>query len=317
MTIQLRGLILVLVALLPLAAEAQQPFDAVVSGESVFGCYILPIIEPGVVWVNPDRVEQPTNISIVASSDGRRVFAATDGIPYRIVQVEPSGAQTPFYPSAEGFAINIAVADDGHVYVLSSGARVERISPSGTLEATYPVGTVPPVDFAFDVASDNCTLFYSRGGVISRINGCTGASLPDFASVPFVSDIEVLPDGQVLLTQGDGVRLYSAAGTLVRTVASIAAYGFDSERFEAAQASLRDEVLWIAVVNGCETSSSLLRVSFATGAELSRRPLPVLNTASGLVIGAAAASIPTLSEMVMVLLVLALAAGGSVALELR
>jgi hypothetical protein len=316
MTIQLRGLILVLVALLPLAAEAQQPFDAVVSGESVFGCHIVPIIEPGVVWVNPDRVEQPTDIAMVASGDGRRVFAVTEGSPYRVVQVEPSGAQTAFH-TGTGRALGLAVADDGRVYVVTDDPRLDRISPSGTLEASYPLGTVPPLNGPFDVAPDNCTIFYSRGGVISRINGCTGASLPDFASVPFVSDIEVLPDGQVLLTEGNAVRLYSAAGALVRTVASITAYGFDSDRFEAAQASLRDGVLWIAVVNRCEASSSLLRVSFATGAELSRRPLPVLNTASGLVIGAATASIPTLSEMVMVLLVLVLAAGGSVALKLR
>lgn len=304
------------------AAAAQQPFEAVIAGRRVDGCRILPLVRQGVEWVNPDRVEADSDISALASGDGRRVFATVEGTPYRVVRIEPDGTRTPFFTGPSGFALAVTVADDGRVYVLVGGLitgllRIDRISPAGVLEASVVAGGGTD---GFDVASDNCTIYYGRGTTIRRFDACTGTELPDFATTPQdVTDLEVQPDGRVLVAVEGSVLLYSAAGALVRTVTTVAAHGLDPSRFTAEEAALRDGTLWVAITNACDTSEGghLLRLSFDTGAVISRDVLSYLNGANSMVIGAAAASIPTLAEMALALLALALAAGGALVLRLR
>lgn len=320
MAIRLRGLLLVLSAALSLTAAAQ-PFEAVLAGDTVRGCYILPMIDRGLVWVNPDRAEDSTDIGAVDSADGQRVFAVVESAPYRVVRIFPDGSRTSIY-TGTGVGLQLAVAADGRFYVVANSAgslRIDRISASGALEASLPLPVLPSVGGAFELAPDGCTIFYARGDTIARVNGCTGAALPDFATTAsWANDIEVLPDGNVLIAVDGQVRQFSAAGVFVRTVANVTTYGFDSTH-SIFQTVARDGILWIAVMDSCNTDESyLLRVQLSDGAEISRIPLELLNRAYSLVIGSATvAAIPTLSELVLVLLTLALGAAGALAIRLR
>lgn len=227
MTILLRGLLLGLCVIVS-SVSAAQPFEAVIAGDTVYGCYILPIIERGLEWVNPGRVEESTDIAAIDSPDGQRVFAVVQTAPYRVVRIFPDGSRTTRY-TGTGIGLQIAVAGSGTMYVVANTAgnlRIDRISGAGTLEASYPLPALPSVGGAFELAPDGCTIFYARGETIARINGCTGAALPDFATVPFANDIEVLPDGQVLIAIYEQVQQFSATGVPVRTVATVTTYGY-------------------------------------------------------------------------------------------
>lgn len=319
MTTRLRGLILVL-AVLSASAAAAQPFEAVIAGDTVYGCYILPIVQRGLEWVNPDRVDDATDIGAIDSADGQRVFAVVQPTPYRVVRIFPDGSRTAIY-TGTGYGLQIAVAGDGRIFVAVNNAgsyRIERISASGTLEASYPIPALAMVYGAFELAPDGCTLFYARGDTIARVNGCTGAALPDFATVPWANDIEVLPDGQALIAVDGRVQQFSAGGVFVRTVANATAYGFDPGD-AIFQTVVRDGVLWFAVMDSCETEGAyLVRVQLASGAEISRTEIELLNRANSLVIGfATVAAIPTASEVVLILLALALGAAGVFAVRLR
>lgn len=201
---------------------------------------------------------------------------------------------------------------------------LDRLSAAGVLEASYPFPAVSRGP-GFDVAPDGCTVFYASiagdriGGRIHRFDGCTGTALPDFATTPrMVNDLEVQPDGRVLVATDANVFLYRADGTLERTVvASVAAYGFDALRTVIDQVSLRQGVLWLTPNDPCG-EGTLLRVSFADGTELSRRRPSVVHVTYHLVVGSASlAAVPTAGEGGLSLLALALAAGGVLLLRVR
>ena len=295
-------------------AEAQQNFDVVVAGfDASFGCFILPIVQPVQQWYGPDRTDYDSDIMTIASADGRRVLALLDGAPLQIVELRPDGSQSPFYSGSPGFGSSMTIAPNGTVFVSVGGVTpsLVRISAAGVLEATYPLTTD-----MIDVASDGCTIYYRTGAnVIARINGCTGAPLPDFTSLTWVNAFEVLPGGEVLVSTEDEVHLYDASGAFVRVVASLPAYGLNDHMAEAT--ALSGGVLYVAATNSCDaTDSFLLRVAFSDGAELSRAPLEMTGAAA-IVVGNAVAGVPTLGEMALALLAFTLAAGGALVLKIR
>lgn len=307
------SLLLLLLAAAPLAG-AQQKFDAVVAGHDIMGgCYILPIARNRVQWYQPDAVYD-RDFMTIGSADGRRVLALSWGNPLTIVEIRPDGSQVPFYTGPQPAGLGMAVAANGTVFVSTGGmaSQLVRISPEGVLEATYPFSGSNHLA----VAPDGCTILYSFGtNLIRRINGCTGEALPDFAPSGWINDIDVLPDGQVLVASESSVRLYTAEGVLVRTVASLGSYGLGDRQADAV--AVRGGVLAVAAVDGCQADESfLLRVDFSDGTELSREPLQ-LTTARGLVLGASVPGVPTLGEMALALLAFALAAAGALALSLR
>ena len=110
-------------------------------------------------------------------------------------------------------------------------------------------------------------------------------ALPDLVAGSF-RDIEALPNGQVLLSSGDQVFLYDAAGTLVREVAELSDYGFGNN-VAAAQIAINPDgsVLYVTASAGCdEEPNLLLTISFASGELLSNRPL-AMNGPTSLVVG--------------------------------
>jgi hypothetical protein len=150
------------------------------------------------------------------------------------------------------------------------------ISPAGVLEASYPMPEAS-VDTSLAVGDDGCTVYYFTYDRMRRMNGCTGAVLPDFLIPPSPSnifDVDPLPNGQVLVAIDDRVDLFDAAGTFVRTVASLSSYGLEGWTVGQVIADASLSQVWLTK-SGCDAEGELLRVSFANGAELSRLQLNI------------------------------------------
>ena len=304
------GILIAVVVLVPALVLAQQQprFEAVLSGARMLGCVIiLPVGFQAVEWVNPDRVEEDSDVLMVASSPGLPVFAVRSG---DIVTLQPDGTYAPFAnPTFNPLAIT--VAPTGRVFTASNGPTLTVFSPAGVEEASYPLPGLDQLIIA--AAPDGCTIYYDKAGAIGRINGCTGAVLPDFASgdLEWLFDIYPLLNGQVLIAIDNGVRLYDAAGNFVRNVADVSLYGFDSQYFPLQVATTPDsQILYLAISDGC-SDAFLVRASMRDdGRELSRRPIQV-NAANGLVIGAASTmDAPTASEAALMLLAVVLGLSG-------
>lgn len=295
--------------LFSLTIEAQQPFRAGLSGADVYGCDFLPLGDEKVEWISPDRVENPTDVKQIASDGNDRVLALLNGPGLTIVRMQPSGSQTPFYQNPAAFAETFAVGSDGRVYVplqIGPSFFLAVISPDGVLQVMHPF----PIDShptSTAIAHDGCTFFFYThlSNTVRRFNACTGAFLPDVFPGHVVSDIEPLPNGQVLLAEHTSARLYDANGTFIRTVATTSTYGFNEE---IGQVAVTDDGqdLWLTI-SGCGVTGYLLRVSFNSGTELSRRQI-ALNSPNALVIGNAATSDVPLGPNALMLLAIALAA---------
>ena len=306
---------LLLIFLLVPVLEAQA-FRVAISGTSAdqIGCNI-PI--PGffrVVWLSPDVTrDDPVKI---ASGDGQRVLGLLDEGGVSLVEVFPNQAPEPFFsglPAEQGLAI--AVAPNGRAFVLySSGVPgLAVISPAATLEGNYPLpaGTVTN-GAEIAVMPDSCTVLFAQSGGIGRINGCTGAPLPDFvATAGTVHDIQPLPGGDVLVAIDQNIELFNAAGGFVRTVTSLPAFSGEPQEL-----AFFGGFVWIAVTRGLCSEGTLLRISLADGTELGQSPL-ALDFANGMVVGAATGDIPTLSPALVILLTLSLVIAGTFMVRLR
>lgn len=287
------------------SVQAQQPFEVAISGTQVVGCFILPFVDRRLQWIVPNRLETGSSVRTIASGDGRRVFALLSAPNVRIVEVRPDGSQTPFFTMDGATADALAAGPDGRVFVrLHTGTyQLGVISPAGVLEATYPLA------FAFqtsmDVGSDGCTIFYSDDDtIVHRIDACTGTALPDFSTslTGIITDLDALSNGQLLIADLERVALCDSSGSFVRWVATLSAYGFEEDADVGQIAASADLTRVFLVPQECEVDGTLLELSFANGAEISRRTIG-LNFPSGIVIGAAAAAaVPTASEWALALL---------------
>ena len=318
-----RTLGLLLLLGLSLTAGAQQ-YEFAVSGAD-FPCFILPIVSEQAWFYFPDppQPDLPRE-SPVVTYDTPMIAGGAGGVVFgvkrtsEVVRFTANGLPTPFFGGIAGAQVpGIAVAPSGRIYrsVYRGGvAHLAVISPAGVQEAIYPLPGSPFPEI-LAVAPDSCTVYYANVTGIKRINGCTGAPLPDLVALEDVNDIEILPNGELLVAAGQQVFHYSAAGALIRTVTSLASYGFNASA-TLEEVALSNGVLWIVASQGCETE--LLRVAFDTGAEVRARLELTLVTASGLVINSAtAANVPTAGEVALTLLAFAIAAAGSFVLRLR
>lgn len=315
-----RTVFLILFAALGPVAQAQ-PFEAVIAGDQSPCITITAPTIHVLQWIDPDRLDLGfTGPFSIASADGVRVFALDNdgpGFSFRVTEVFAGGGQIPFFTLPGYRGDWITQATNGRIFVLAhqgDAQFVAVLSPGGVLEAIHPL-PAPGFVTAFAVGSDGCTLFYGQGGVVRRMNGCTGAALAPFVTAD-VNDVFPLPNGQVLAALDDQVVLYDAGGSVLRSFA-LATYGFTSG-FEAGDVALSADqrTLWIAALPVCveEDEGRLLRINFETGAELARDPLS-LTLSRGLVIGLAAADVPLAGPTVLLFITLALATAGVLVLR--
>ena len=110
----------------------------------------------------------------------------------------------------------------GNVYVgqADGTGAVLKFDASGNPLAQYGVARDDRGSDWIDLASDQCTLFYtSEGTLVKRFNVCTNAQLPDFATLPSGSAfaLRIRPSGEVLVAATNAVYRLDATGALVQT----------------------------------------------------------------------------------------------------
>ncbi|HEY0143339.1 MAG TPA: hypothetical protein VGF48_20775 [Thermoanaerobaculia bacterium] len=224
---RLTFLLAAMVVMVAASASAQVP-DVVIVGERL--CSITcptPLYQ--VEWFGPTYGHRigPNVFKVVESAPGGRLYALLTGSPSRVVEVLPDGSYTPLTAPLAGFRlIDLTVARNGAFYVLASQGnaspgRILAFDPSGNLVATRNASVGTQDYYRLDLAADQCTLFYTDFSLttIRRINVCSGAPLPDLATLPGeVRDLRVLPDGGVLVVDVDrGLVRLNAAGVETRT----------------------------------------------------------------------------------------------------
>jgi outer membrane protein assembly factor BamB len=227
-----RSIFAVLFLLTSTVAAAQTYEYAVAGGEGI--CVIFtPVITNRLEWTGGTIGN--SDIRIVAQAPGGRVYGATfTSQPDVIAEIRPDGSRTPI--TAPGRSAAAMVVDDaGAIYALTRTSvttyELVAFNPDGTVRATYPLtgtymqfpGSVNS-ESPIDLAADQCTLFLIEGGTtIKRFNVCSGAPLPDFATIPPSAGqgtaLRILPDGGVIVVTPVFAQLqrFDANGALVRT----------------------------------------------------------------------------------------------------
>ena len=254
------GRLAILALVLTIAAPVfAVPYDRVIVGDRLVGCMFLPISSPRIEWF-PFWASEPTDLFTVAAAPGERVYAALSGPGIEIVELKADQSRTPFFSGADGYdAASLAVASSGEVHVLARGganAAIISLSSSGALVATHSLSfPIQTYEYAFDLASDQCTTAIGAGGVIHRFDVCTGTALPDLVSA-HAEDLAFLPNGDVLTSSTLDLRRYDSSGVLVNTI--------DTDEWPGAIA-LRGQGNRAIVGTGCD-SGRLVAVDLVTGA---------------------------------------------------
>lgn len=209
------------------------PPDVILSGTN-YCPGILPIVVPdpvfviewGNLWSEVGSSSYSGITTIAAGGSGR--LLALERPPenyyqFNVLEIRADQTRTQLF-SMDGFAGVGLVADSaGKIYVLGArpsplDMRIFALSPSGSLLASYPIaGTSEELSQRIDLASDQCTLFYSRDAdsTLHRFNVCTGTPLPDLPAQS--GGVAVLPDGDILTVGSSQLRRYDQSGSLVRT----------------------------------------------------------------------------------------------------
>jgi Big-like domain-containing protein len=157
----------------------------------------------------------------------------------------------------------------GNVFVgQADGTRdVRKFSPVGALLASYDVATGPRGSDWIDLASDQCTLYYtSEGNTIRRFDTCTNTQLSNFATAFTAAGssstcyaLRIRLNGEVMVACTDKVYRLSAAGTVIQSYPLPA--GETSFLF-AMNLDPDNTTFWTAGFN----SGNIYRINIATGA---------------------------------------------------
>jgi hypothetical protein len=299
-------------------------FEAIVTGDNTpCGGVATPIISNVFeLFLAADEIASSnvsSGILAVASGDGRRILALAASPGLRVLSLTGVFLETTIYENPDYTPMAIAQAPNGRIFVTATRGPsyfLLVVSPAGVLEATYPF---PGAGDVLDVGPDGCTLYFRADvGAIGRFNGCTGETLSPFVTIGYVNDIDPLPDGRVLVAFGREVRLYSAGGTLLRTI-DLDSYGYKPAMLPMQIALNTDNTLYIVVFDlYCEGQEErgLLRIAFDDGRELSRRKFEDLGSVRSLIVGTAAlATVPSVSEWGLLLIAFAIATIGWLALR--
>ncbi len=149
-----------------------------------------------------------------------------------VFSFDPVSTNTqPFASGLQG-ALDCVVDASGNFYVtrgptltLEGPAGVDYYAPDGTLldSIDFVLGSLS----GLDLAADNCTMFYPARVIgnldIKRHDVCTDTTLPDFATLPAIStntrcgNVEIRPNGEVLVNCGDIFYRMSPAGAILQS----------------------------------------------------------------------------------------------------
>ena len=215
--------------------------------------------------------------------DANKNFYVADDFSGAISEYDSNGNLLPLFASGLQNPLSPVFDSSGNLYVgQQTTPYVAEFAPDGTrLPDIGPMNTeLYGVDW-IDLASDECTLYYTTEGTdIMRYNKCTNTQLPNFNTVPFDASqsafqLRILPDGSVLVADSNAVLHLDANGNLIRTYSCASLPGCGDQLF-ALSLDPDGTSFWTgdAVIGG------LWRVDMATG-----NVLQTINTNSGAFFG--------------------------------
>ena len=132
----------------------------------------------------------------------------------------PDGTRGMMESFPEGFEVTAMDANSSHIYAATSDGRflnqLYRIDPAGPVD--FPL-FLESTTTSIDIASDDCTLFYStleRG--IRQMDVCRGDSTGTLLLSRAANDIALLPDATILAAprEGDAILRIRSDGRVVR-----------------------------------------------------------------------------------------------------
>jgi PKD repeat protein len=114
---------------------------------------------------------------------------------------------------------SIVFDSSGNAYVGETGCShaLLKFDAYGNLAAAYSVSTETEGSDWIDLASDQCTVYYtSQGTTVFRFNACTGQQQPPFAkSLTTGLAVKILPDKSVLVADKGDIVHFDASGQAI------------------------------------------------------------------------------------------------------
>jgi hypothetical protein len=303
----MRGaLTFVLLLLVACAAGGEEAFELVVTGSYTAGCTVVPITDgPTARWLEPDRGEGDPSFGILAGYRGRVFAIAHD--PRRTARVLATGlGEAVFtFPSSFTDIHALGVAPNGRFFV-ATAAGLTVVSAAGAIEAEWPLSPMFTEEMALAIAPDSCAMYFAGRyqNEVRRFDACTGQTLPAFpVAEPWITDLDTLSNGHVLVSGERGVTEYDAGGQLIRRIVE---QNGDVALHVAVTAN--EAAIWVARMPLCDFDGSFLKLSLTDGELLDGRQYVSMNDIIGMAAGAAdVAPIPSASPIALLILAATLA----------
>ena len=215
--------------------------------------------------------------------DSHNNFYVTDDTNGEISEYDSSGNLLPLFASGLSNPLSLTFDNSGNLYVGqqttpyvaefdSNGIRLPDIGPLNT--------ELFGVDW-IDLASDQCTLYYTTEGTdIMRYNKCTNTQLPNFNNTSFDAnqsafELRILSDGSVLVADSNAVLHLDASGNVIQTYPCSALPNCEGQLF-AVNLDPDGTSFW----TGDAISGDIWRIDIATG-----HILQTIATGSGALFG--------------------------------
>ena len=200
--------------------------------------------------------------------DSHNNFYVTDDTNGEISEYDSSGNLLPLFASGLSNPLSLTFDNSGNLYVgQQTTPYVAEFDPNGIrLPDIGPLNTeLFGVDW-IDLASDECTLYYTTEGTdIMRYNKCTNTQLPNFNNTSFdpnqsAFELRILPDGSVLVADSNAVLHLDASGNVIQTYPCSALPNCEGQLF-AVNLDPDGTSFW----TGDAISGEIWRIDIATG----------------------------------------------------
>ena len=209
-------------------------------------------------------------------------FYVTDDYAGDVSEFSPDG--TPLGQFATGLVnpLSLVFDNQGDLYVgQQTTPYVAEFSPTGQRLADIgPLATELLGDDWIDLASDQCTLYYtSEGSDIERYNKCTNTQESNFNAAPLAGsaayEVRILADGDVLVADSTAVYMLDENGNVIQTYSCDSMPGCQGQLFAVA-VDPSGTSFW----TGDSFSGNIWQINLATGAVMQ-----TINSGSGFLFG--------------------------------